>query len=74
MAPLGLSALKSLLGRGSKSKGWQPPEASWSRPFGLGWENPTLLLAPFFLEGGRLTAFVAILDLVHHQASVFLLR
>ena len=40
MAPLGLSALKSLLGRGKQVKGWQPPEACWSRPFGLGWDKP----------------------------------
>ncbi|EDY38478.1 conserved hypothetical protein [Cyanobium sp. PCC 7001] len=37
MAPLGLSALKSLLqDRGSAAT----PPASWSRPFGLGWEQP----------------------------------
>jgi non-lysosomal glucosylceramidase len=37
MAPLGLSALKSLLQeRGSAAT----PPASWSRPFGLGWEQP----------------------------------
>ncbi len=40
MAPLGLSALKSLLGRCKQAKSWQPPEASWSRPFGLGWDKP----------------------------------
>ena len=40
MAPLGLSALRSLLGRRTKSASWHPPEASWSRPFGLGWEQP----------------------------------
>ncbi|MEN9540515.1 MAG: hypothetical protein RLZZ459_606, partial [Cyanobacteriota bacterium] len=46
MAPLGLSTLKSLLRgrrpqRSSRAPGpWQPPLASWSRPFGLGWQNP----------------------------------
>ncbi|MFO7628026.1 MAG: GH116 family glycosyl hydrolase [Prochlorococcaceae cyanobacterium] len=41
MARFGLSALKSLLrGRRSPRKGWQAPAASWSRPFGLGWEKP----------------------------------
>ena len=40
MAPLGLSALRSRLSRGSSGKGWQPPEASWSRSFGLGWQTP----------------------------------
>ena len=49
MARLGLSALKSLLrraglsrsGRSAAKRGaWQPPQASWSRPFGLGWEQP----------------------------------
>ena len=40
MAPLGFSALKSLLGRKGKATAWQPPQASWSRPFGLGWEQP----------------------------------
>ncbi|MFQ6538288.1 MULTISPECIES: GH116 family glycosyl hydrolase [Aphanothece] len=40
MARLGLSALKTLLqGRGSDRQG-PPPPASWSRPFGLGWEEP----------------------------------
>ena len=40
MAPFGLSALNSLLGRGVNNTPWQPPEASWSRRFGLGWESP----------------------------------
>ena len=40
MAPFGLSALRSLLGRGVNNTPWQPPEASWSRRFGLGWESP----------------------------------
>ena len=40
MASLGLSSLKSWLGRGGQSGSWQPPEASWSHPFGLGWESP----------------------------------
>ena len=49
MARLGLSALKSLLRRAGLSRSgpraatrgaWQPPQASWSRPFGLGWESP----------------------------------
>ncbi|MEI8251615.1 MAG: GH116 family glycosyl hydrolase [Synechococcus sp. ELA057] len=49
MARLGLSALKSLLrsvglrrsgGADRRRTAWQPPVASWSRPFGLGWETP----------------------------------
>ena len=40
MASLGLSSLKSWLGRGGQSGSWQPPEASWSHPFGLGWQSP----------------------------------
>ncbi|MFM2081235.1 MAG: hypothetical protein RLZZ219_1917, partial [Cyanobacteriota bacterium] len=49
MARSGLSALKSLLRRAGLSRSgragrhrstWQPPEASWSRPFGLGWTQP----------------------------------
>ena len=40
MASFGWSALNSLLGRGKQAKRWQPPEASWSRPFGLGWDKP----------------------------------
>ena len=40
MAPLGFSALKTLLGRRPHHQAWQPPEASWSRPFGLGWTQP----------------------------------
>ena len=40
MAPLGLSALRSLLRRSSRPQAWTPPEASWSRPFGLGWDQP----------------------------------
>ncbi|MFL0788967.1 MAG: GH116 family glycosyl hydrolase [Prochlorococcus sp.] len=40
MAPLGLSALRSLLRRSPSGQTWKPPEASWSRPFGLGWEQP----------------------------------
>ena len=44
MARFGLSALKSLLrrkglGRATTSN-WQPPQASWSRPVGLGWQKP----------------------------------
>jgi non-lysosomal glucosylceramidase len=42
MAPFGLSALTSRL-RGSgpgKPASWSVPPASWSRPFGLGWEQP----------------------------------
>ena len=40
MARLGLSTLKTLLqGRGTGAPG-NPPAASWSRPFGLGWEQP----------------------------------
>ena len=37
MAPFGLSALQNLR-RGRTP--WQPPEASWSRPFGQGWSKP----------------------------------
>ena len=40
MASLGLSSLKSWLGRGGQSGSWRPPEASWSHPFGLGWQSP----------------------------------
>ncbi|MEY3462229.1 MAG: hypothetical protein RLZZ468_7, partial [Cyanobacteriota bacterium] len=43
MARSSLSALKALLRRslpGRSPSPWQPPEASWSRPFGLGWEQP----------------------------------
>ena len=44
MARLGLSTLKSLLRRSGRTNrhrsAWQPPEASWSRPFGLGWDKP----------------------------------
>ncbi len=44
MARLGLSALKSLLSRKglgrSSTTSWQPPQASWSRPMGLGWQAP----------------------------------
>ena len=44
MARLGLSALKSLLRRKglgrSSTTSWQPPQASWSRPMGLGWQAP----------------------------------
>ena len=44
MARFGLSALRSLLrGQGSgrqTGSDWQAPAASWSRPFGLGWERP----------------------------------
>ena len=37
MALSGLRALKQLMRRGS---GQESPPASWSRPFGLGWEKP----------------------------------
>ena len=40
MAPLGLSTLKALLRRRGLSNTWSVPEASWSRPFGLGWDQP----------------------------------
>ena len=42
MAPFGLSALSSRLrGKGSAKAGpWPVPPASWSRPFGLPWEQP----------------------------------
>lgn len=42
MAPFGLSALSSRLrGKGSaKPSPWSVPPASWSRPFGLGWQQP----------------------------------
>src|SRR5512146_31514 len=37
MAPFGLSALHNLR---RDRRPWQPPEASWSRPFGQGWSQP----------------------------------
>ena len=40
MAPLGLSTLRKLLSRGSGQTPWSVPKASWSRPFGLGWDKP----------------------------------
>ena len=42
MAPFGLSALTARLrGKGpGKPAAWAVPPASWSRPFGLGWEQP----------------------------------
>ena len=40
MAPFGLSVLRSLLRRSSRPQAWMPPEASWNRPFGLGWDQP----------------------------------
>ena len=40
MASLGLPALRGLLRRGSRSSAWQVPAASWSRPFGMGWNEP----------------------------------
>ena len=40
MASFGWSALNSLLGRGAKTSNWQPPEACWTHPFGLGWDKP----------------------------------
>ncbi|QPN65387.1 GH116 family glycosyl hydrolase [Synechococcus sp. CBW1006] len=50
MARFGLSALTSLLrdagsrpvegSRRSAGTAWKPPVASWSRPFGLGWDAP----------------------------------
>jgi len=42
MAPFGLSALSSRLrGKGSaQASPWSVPPASWSRPLGLGWEQP----------------------------------
>ena len=38
MTGLGFSALRGMLRRGSSP--WIPPSASWSRPFGLGWDQP----------------------------------
>ena len=38
MTGLGFSALRGMLRRGSSP--WTPPSASWSRPFGLGWDQP----------------------------------
>ncbi|BEV35711.1 GH116 family glycosyl hydrolase [Synechococcus sp. M16CYN] len=38
MAGLDFSALRGMLRRGQGS--WTPPSASWSRPFGLGWDQP----------------------------------
>jgi len=40
MAPLGLSALRKLLRPRHRPQPWAPPEASWSRAFGLGWDHP----------------------------------
>jgi non-lysosomal glucosylceramidase len=44
MARFGLSALRSLLqgkpARRAANHPWSPPAASWSRPFGLGWQRP----------------------------------
>ena len=39
MAPFGLSRLRSLLRRSGRQSPSTPP-ASWSRPFGLGWDQP----------------------------------
>jgi non-lysosomal glucosylceramidase len=39
MARFGLTALKSLLRRTPRTH-WRAPQASWSRPFGQGWEAP----------------------------------
>ena len=39
MAPFGLSRLRSLLRREGR-QGHTTPTASWSRPFGQGWESP----------------------------------
>ena len=39
MARFGLTALKSLLRRTPRNH-WRAPQASWSRPFGQGWESP----------------------------------
>ena len=40
MAPLGLSALSSMLRRRPRPESWSTPQASWSRAFGLGWRDP----------------------------------
>ena len=40
MAPLGLSALSSMLRRRPRPEPWSTPQASWSRAFGLGWRDP----------------------------------
>ena len=40
MAPLGLSALRNRLRRRPRPQPWTAPEASWTRPFGLGWQKP----------------------------------
>ncbi len=39
MARFGLSNLNAML-RGKPNQSWQVPSASWSRPFGLGWDKP----------------------------------
>ena len=39
MARFGLNALTSML-RGQPIQPWHPPSASWTRPFGLGWNQP----------------------------------
>ena len=40
MARFGLTALRSLLRRSPRSEAWSAPQASWSRPFGLDWDQP----------------------------------
>ncbi|MCP4972897.1 MAG: bile acid beta-glucosidase [Prochlorococcus sp.] len=40
MAPFGLSTLRALWSRRANSGFWSAPAASWSRPFGLGWQQP----------------------------------
>ncbi|MED5469493.1 MAG: GH116 family glycosyl-hydrolase, partial [Cyanobacteriota bacterium] len=40
MALFGFSAFRSLLKRGSSLKPWSVPAASWSRAFGLPWQQP----------------------------------
>ncbi|MEB3240974.1 MAG: GH116 family glycosyl-hydrolase, partial [Synechococcus sp.] len=40
MAPFGLNTARALLRRAGRSGANPNPTASWSRPFGLGWEQP----------------------------------
>ena len=49
MAPFGLSALKLILQRKTAVK---PQTASWSRPFGLGWDKPYTVLYASNLDDG----------------------
>ena len=61
MARLGLSALKSLLRRAglrrsTPAQSWAVPQASWSRPLGLGWNKPYSVRYASNLDDGPTTA------------------